>query len=189
MQKKNLFTRVKAYLAPQYSKTVFMAYTSVFIALFIILSYFNISLTPIIEIRLGYFALAVAGLVGGPVMGFFTGALGDLLKMLIVPGTGSFFPGFTLCYAFLGMCYGFLFYKRNITIFRAALGAVCELLMSLFGITTCLSILYHMPWTATFVSRIPKCAAMFFVSTILVFLVVRSLDAALTKAQLISHQR
>ena len=56
MQKKNLFTRVKAYLAPQYSKTVFMAYTSVFIALFIILSYFNISLTPTIEIRFGYFA-------------------------------------------------------------------------------------------------------------------------------------
>lgn len=178
---------LKQYLSPDYSKTLWMAYCGIFIALFIILSYFNISITAIVEIRLGYFALAVAGMVGGPVMGMVTGAAGDLLKMLLVPGQGSFFPGFTLCYAFMGFCYGVIFYKHNITLIRAALGSLVEFITSLFGITTCLSILYGMPWMTTFVTRIPKCVVMFFVSTLLVFIVIKSLHLALTKAQLLGH--
>lgn len=181
----SLFKTFLDYLTPRYSKTVWIAYCGVFIALFILLSYFNISITAIVEIRLGYFALAVSGMIGGPLMGLTVGCLGDLLKMLIVPGQGSFFPGFTMCYAFMGMCYGFIFYKRQITVIRAALGALVEFVTSLFGITTCLSILYGMPWKETFITRIPKCVAMFFVSTLLVFVVIKSLSLALSKSQIL----
>ena len=188
MQKKQFTGKaVKEYLTPGYSKTIFMAYTGIMVALFIILSYFNISITSIIEIRLGYFALAIAGMLGGPLMGFTVGALGDILKMLIVPGAGSFFPGFTICYAIMGFFYGLLFFIKNITVIRAMLGALVEFVVSLFGITTCLSILYGMPWEATFLSRIPKCVAMFFVSTVLVFMVIKTLSTALSKARLLQH--
>lgn len=178
---------LKNYLTPACSRTIWMTYCGVFTALFIILSYFNISITAIIEIRLGYFALAVAGMVGGPFMGMATGALGDLLKMLIVPGQGTFFPGFTICYALMGFFYGLIFYKCNITILRAILASLVEFITSLLGITTCLSILYEMPWLATFTTRIPKCIVMFFVSTVLVFVVIKSLNLALTKAQLLGQ--
>lgn len=188
MQKKQFTGKaLKQYLTPGYPKTTFMAYTGIMVALFIILSYFNISITAIIEIRLGYFALTIAGMLGGPLMGFTVGALGDLLKMLIVPGAGSFFPGFTICYALMGFFYGLIFFKKNITVIRAMLGALVEFLVSLFGITTCLSILYGMPWKATFISRIPKCVVMFFVSTALVFLVIKTLSTALSKARLLQH--
>lgn len=187
MQKKFSGKAIIEYLTPGYPKTTFMAYTGIMVALFIILSYFNISITAIIEIRLGYFALAIAGMLGGPLMGFTAGALGDILKMLIVPGNASFFPGFTICYALMGFFYGLIFFKRNITVVRAMLGAMVEFIVSLFGITTCLSILYGMPWKATFISRIPKCIAMFFVSTVLVFLVIKTLSVALSKARLLQH--
>lgn len=187
MQKNNLLVKTKEYLTPCYPKTNFMAYTGTMTALFIILSYFNISITSIIEIRLGYFALAIAGMLGGPLMGFTVGALGDILKMLLVPGAASFFPGFTICYALMGFFYGIIFFKKHINVLRAMLGALVELVVSLFGITTCLSILYGMPWKATFISRIPKCVVMFFVSTVLVFLVIKSLSNALTKAHLLQH--
>jgi ECF transporter S component (folate family) len=182
------FQSVKDYLSPDYSRTQWLAYCGLMIAMFLLLSYFNIPIAAIIEIRLGYFALAVAGMIGGPVMGLTVGALGDLLKMLIVPGQGSFFAGFTLCYAFMGMCYGFVFYKHTITVFRAVAGALVEFVTSLFGITACLSILYGMPFKETLISRIPKCIAMLFVSSVLIFLVIKSLQLTLNKAHLLGRQ-
>ncbi len=186
-KKQSISAGIKSYLTPGYSKSLWAAYCGVFIAIFIILSSFNISITPLIEIRTGYFALAAAGMVGGPLMGLTVGILGDLLKMLIVPGFGSFFPGFTLCYAFMGACYGFIFYKKNITLIRASLGALVEFITSLFAITGCLSILYGTPYIPTLFSRLPKCIIMLLVSTLTVYLVIKSLSAALHKAQLLGN--
>lgn len=183
----NLVTRVRSYLTPCYSKNLWIAYCGALTAIYLLLSGFNVSITALIEIRFGYFALAVAGMIGGPLMGITVGILGDILKMLIIPGQGSFFFGFTLCYAIMGMFYGLLFYKSRITPFRAVAGALVEFVVGTLGITTCLSILYGTPWKATFISRLPKCSIMILVSAFLMFVIIRALNTALSKAQLLNQ--
>lgn len=165
-------------LLPDMSRTMFLCLTGIFSAMFVLLSYFNIALNQLVEIRLSYLALMMAGMIGGPVMGFTTGILGDVLKMLLVPGAGVYFPGFSLCYAIMGFTYGILFHNHSITVFRAVLGALTEFIVSLFGITGCLCFMYGLPWGPTFISRIPKCTVMLFVSAFLIYVLIKSLSAA-----------
>ena len=186
-QNNSFFTCAKNYLRPPFSKNLWLSYCGALIAIYMLLSYFNVSITTLIEIRFGYFALAIAGMIGGPVMGMTVGALGDILKMLMVPGQGSFFFGFTICYAIMGMCYGYIFYKKNITLPRAVAGSLVEFIIAALGNTTCLSILYGTPWLQTFITRLPKCIAMIFVSAILMFIIIRSLNTALHRAQLLGQ--
>ena len=47
-----------------------------FIALYVVLSFFNIPISSIVEIRIGFLAFIAAGMMGGPVMGFTVGFLG-----------------------------------------------------------------------------------------------------------------
>lgn len=183
----NLVTSVRDYLTPGYSKNLWITYCGALTAIYLLLSGFNISITALIEIRFGYFALAAAGMIGGPLMGITVGVLGDVLKMLIIPGQGSFFFGFTFCYALMGMFYGLLFYKSRITPIRAIAGALVEFVIATLGITTCLSILYGTPWKATFISRLPKCLIMILVSAFLMFVIIRALSTALNKAQLLQQ--
>ena len=61
-----------------------------FIALYVVLSFFNIPISSIVEIRIGFLAFIAAGMMGGPVMGFTVGFLGDMLN----------------CFVFLKLCSG-----------------------------------------------------------------------------------
>ena len=65
-----------------------------FIALYVVLSFFNIPISSIVEIRIGFLAFIAAGMMGGPVMGFTVGFLGDMLN--------CFVTGFSLSYALVG---------------------------------------------------------------------------------------
>lgn len=165
-------------LLPDMSRTMFLCLTGIFSAMFVLLSYFNIAISQLVEIRLSYLALMMAGMIGGPAMGFTTGILGDVLKMLLIPGSGAYFPGFSLCYAIMGFAYGIIFHNHSITVVRAILGALTEFIVSLFGITGCLCIMYGLPWGPTFLSRVPECTVMLFVSAFLIYVLIRSLSVA-----------
>ena len=125
--------RLKECFSIPFKKSIWLAYCGLFIGMYIVLYYCNINITATIQFRLGFLALALSGLIGGPIMGITVGAIGDIISMIVTGGFGqTFFFGFTLSYALMGFLFGLIFYKRNITILRALLGALAEFIISLF---------------------------------------------------------
>ena len=75
--------------------TRILAITAMLAAVSIILSYFKIPLSPLIEIRFTTLPLAIAGYLFAPAIGGMVGLLADVGGYIIAP-TGPFFPGFTI---------------------------------------------------------------------------------------------
>ena len=147
-----------------------------FIALYIVLSYFNIRITENIEIRFAFLSLAMAGYYGGPVMGLIVGAASDLLSMMMTAGMGSaFFFGFTISYALLGFFFGMIFYRKKITGKTAEAAAAVHFLDSITLHTIWLHMMYGMPLKALFVTRLVKAAIMLPIDALLLYLVLRAL--------------
>ncbi|WP_455714585.1 folate family ECF transporter S component [Anaerosporobacter sp.] len=156
-----------------------LIFCALMIAMFIVVSFFDIPITKSIEIRLGFIIIAAASMLGGPIMGLSVGALGDVVKMIIIGGKGSsFFFGFTITYALMGFLFGLVFYKSRITIPRAIAASICEFVISIFLNTYNLSILYGSPYKAEFISRLPKSAIMLVINVFLLFITMRALQAA-----------
>ena len=65
------------------------------LAVSVILSFFKIPLTEVMEIRFANIPVAVAGMLFGPGVGGAVGALSDILGYVVRP-TGPYFPGFTI---------------------------------------------------------------------------------------------
>lgn len=65
-----------------------------------------------LRINLGTIPIMLSGIILGPTIGFFTGAITDLINFLLKP-SGAFFPGFTLVSALTGMIPGLIY--KNIT--------------------------------------------------------------------------
>lgn len=140
-----------------------MVLCAFFIALYIVLYYCNIKITPSIEFRPGYLAIAAAAMYGGPLMGMVVGCMGDIISMLVTGGQGSsFFFGFTFSYALMGLLFGLFLFGGTITVVRAFAAAMVEFL----------------------ISRIPKCAIMLVISTVVLTVVMKALHSAFRRARL-----
>lgn len=91
-----------------------MVLCAFFIALYIVLYYCNIKITPSIEFRPGYLAIAAAAMYGVPLMGMVVGCMGDIISMLVTGGQGSsFFFGFYLQLCFNGIIIWSLPFRRH----------------------------------------------------------------------------
>ena len=104
------------------------------VALYTILSFFTINLSTTWEIGFADLALAVCGMLYGPIPCAVAGAAGDLLGFIVSPN-GGFFPGFTLSAFITGMIYGLLLYNRPVSLKRAALAegiiiVICNLILT-----------------------------------------------------------
>ena len=164
----------------------FIVFTGFFLALYVVLYLCNIVITPMIQFRLSFLAIAVAGLYGGPIMGLIVGVCGDLLAFFSTGGQGAtYFVGFTLSYALIGLLFGFLFYGSKINVTRAIIGAMIEFLVSIFLNTYWLSILYGTSYTPLFITRLPKSLIMIVISSILLFILLRALQSILKRASLL----
>ena len=82
------------------------------LAVSVILSFFKISITEVMEIRFSNLPVAVAGMLFGPGVGCAVGALSDLLGYVVRP-TGPYFPGFTISSALSGVIFGLLLHKKR----------------------------------------------------------------------------
>lgn len=83
----------------------------------ILFLFFSIQITTFIRFSFSFLPLAVSGAMFGPVVGAIVGGLGDILNFLIKP-TGAFFPGFTFNAILTGIIYGFMLYKKPVTLSR-----------------------------------------------------------------------
>ena len=84
--------------------------------------------TPLMKIGLGFAAVAVAAMLYGPAWAALTAALGDLIGALLFP-TGAYFPGFTATAALTGLIFGLFLYRREKSLLRAFLAALCNCLL------------------------------------------------------------
>ena len=166
--------------AKNMSKLKSLVLCGLFIAMYIVLYYCNIVITPTIQFRLSFLVIAAAGLYGGPLMGLTVGLVSDILSMLVTGGQGAaFFFGFTLSYAIMGFLFGLIFYGVKMNIGRAIAGALVEFCVSLLLNTYWLSILYGLPYQTMFLTRIPKCLITLVISVTLLYVFLKAFSKML----------
>ncbi len=85
--------------------------TGMFIAISMIIEKFTINLT-FTKINFAFLAIAVIGMLTGPVMGFTAGLLCDIVGYLANPD-GGFLPMYTLVAGLQGLIYGICLYRKQ----------------------------------------------------------------------------
>ena len=116
----------------------------------------SIPVGPNIRISFGYLALSSAGALLGPAVAPVNGALADLIGHFIKP-TGPYIPGFTLTGIVSGLIYGFMLYRRDITLQRVLvtkllIDVICNILLN----TLWLDIWYGKAFLAILPARMLK---------------------------------
>ncbi len=158
-----------------------LAYAGVLVALNVILARFvSIPVGNILRISIGSVPIILSGLWLGPVTGGICGLLGDLIGCAINGYAPN--PFITVSSVLMGVLpalfKNFLSKKSNAFIgflrFLAVMSPV--FLITSLGITTYgLSVMYGMPFGATFVSRLPQSATMCVVDSFICSLLYRNI--------------
>lgn len=122
----------------------------------IILGFFKLPISNILEIRFSSLPIMIAGWLFGPVVGGIVGGLVDIGGYIIRP-TGPFVPAFTLDTILTGVIFGLILYRKNLSIKRLIVASVINaVIVNMILNTFWLSLLYKMPFMATFIARLPK---------------------------------
>ena len=145
-----------------------------FVAAYVALSFFNLKLTPYLEFRFAFLALAAAAAYGGPMMGMAAGIAGDVVSYFAAPQTGPFFPGFTLSYAILGFGFGLILYRSRITPIRSFMASLFEFVLACTLNTVWLHFMYGMEWKYLFTMRLIKCLVSLGINSVLLFVFMRA---------------
>lgn len=151
-----------------------------FIALYVVLSIFNIPVSSIIEIRIGFLSFIAAGMMGGPVMGFTVGFLGDMLNCFV--RGFAYFPGFSFSYALVGALCGLILYRSRITKMRAVACAFVEFLISVTLTSVWLYFMYGTPLQVLLTTRLIKCSMNFFVNIVVIYVFVEAFQKVVRAA-------
>ncbi len=107
------------------------------IALEIVLSRFCSIQTPIMKIGFAFVALAICGMMFGPLWGGICGAIADFVGVTLFP-TAAFFPGFTLSTALTGVIFGLFLYNKDKSWMNVAIAVALNCL--------CISLLLNTYW-------------------------------------------
>lgn len=111
-------------------------------ALAVIMRNFTVDVTPQLRVGFSMIPNQIVDYLFGPVTGAIFGGVLDVLKFAIKP-TGPFFFGFTFNAMLAGLIYGFIFYKRKLTIWRILIAEGIVALFVNIGLNTLwLSMLY-----------------------------------------------
>ena len=106
---KNIFVMPK--MTPQRLVTI-----AILIALAYVVDQFKITIIPNqLVVGFGFIVNAIMGSITGPVYAFLTGAVEDIITMLLSSNAANFIPLWTLMDAFLSGLYGFFFFGREIS--------------------------------------------------------------------------
>lgn len=97
--------------AKEFSDLRSLTVTAMFIAISMIIEKFTINF-PLFKINFAFLAIAVIGMLCGPVVGFAAGMICDIVGFIANP-TGAFMPVFTLIAGVQGLIYGILLYHKQ----------------------------------------------------------------------------
>ena len=146
-----------------------IVYMALFIALDVVFTRFLSIQTPIIRIGFGFLPISLCSIMFGPIIGGITGAVADIVGMVIFP-SGAYFPGFTLSAFVSGTIYGLVLHKKQISAVRILIAvALIIILVDSIMNTYWLSIITGKAAMALLMPRVIKNLIMFPIQTILIY--------------------
>ena len=150
-------------------KTVVIVFMSMLISMNVLLTHVvPVIKTDIARISFGFIPLSLASMLFGPIIGGFTGALSDILGMIIAP-QGPYFPGFTLNAFLTGAVYGIFLYRKPKTLPRVILAVLCVSVFINIGLNTYwLTILTGKGYLAMLPARIIQNAVTAVIQTVMI---------------------
>lgn len=126
-------------------------------------------------IRIGFSelpAIAVSTLFGPAVGGIFWGMC-DIIKYIVAPD-GPFFPGFTISAAVNGIIYGFVMYKKPVSIPSVFSATLLSKLVVTLGLNTYwLCVLYGNGFIPVLATRVVPAVVMFPINIAVTYVVMR----------------
>ena len=136
-------------------------------AVAIILGFFKIPVTQLIEIRFAMLPIALAGSLFGPVVGGIVGMIADVGGYIVKP-TGPFFPGFTITSLISGVIFGIFLYRQkpgaqHILASQIVYTLVCGILLN----SLWLSMLYGNGFIPVLTARLVKEMVMIPINTLM----------------------
>lgn len=108
-----------------------------------------LNLGEMLKVRLDFAATAVMGFVAGPVASMIAAAVGDVVRYIIKPAGGAFFPGYTLSAAVGGFIYGAFLYKKNKKFFKKK---IVDVAVKCFGAKLCINIFVNLVLNSIWIS-------------------------------------
>ncbi|MHB1391675.1 MAG: folate family ECF transporter S component [Clostridia bacterium] len=117
------------------SKTKTIAFVGLLVAIEIIFTRFLSFQTPIIRIGFGFIPIAFSAIMFGPAIGGLTGAIADIVGMMIFPKS-AYFPGFTLSAFLTGAIYGIFLYRKPVTIVNVSKSVLLITILVDLGLNT-----------------------------------------------------
>lgn len=101
----------------------------------------------LLKIRLDFAATAVMGFVAGPVAAPIAAAVGDVVRYIIKPAGGAFFPGYTLSAAAGGFIYGIFLYKKGkIILKKRTTDIIFKCFLAKFSINLFVNVILNSVW-------------------------------------------
>ncbi len=143
-------------------------------AIGILLGFFKISISQIMEIRFGGLPIGVGSYLFGPAVGAVIGAIADIGGYIVKP-TGPFFPGFTISAIVTGIIFGLVLHKKKVTIWRVFVAELIHTVIVnviLNGIW--LTILYNNAFWAVLGSRLLKQIIMLPIQTAMLYVLLQA---------------
>lgn len=131
--------------------------TAMLLALEIILSRFLSYSVWNSKIGFGFVAVALCGLLFGPVYALILGGLADFLGAVLFP-IGPYFFGFTLTAMLTGLCFGIFLYKKANALKILLCVFINQFILGLVVNSFWIHLLYGTPFSAVLISRIPQSA-------------------------------
>lgn len=157
-------------------KTRVIVLLGLFISMEVILSRFFSIQTPIVRISFAFIPAAISSIMFGPILGGITGALSDIIGMIIFP-QGPYFPGFTLSAFISGSIYGLMLYKKPVSILRTTAAVLFVMLFVNLGLNSVwVYMTTHKAVIAFIIPRIIKNAVMLPVQVILIYVIWNILE-------------
>ncbi|MBJ8326037.1 folate family ECF transporter S component [Streptococcus pacificus] len=145
-------------------------------ALAIVMGFFKLPISQILELRFASHVIAIAGSLLGPVVAMMVGLISDIGGFFIKP-TGPFFPGFTISAALTGLIYGFFLYRKPFSLKRVIMAQVVyTLAISALLNTMWLAILYKLPFYETFIARLFTSAIQLPIHIVILALLLKGID-------------
>ena len=156
---------------------------ALFTALYIILERFLSFQMWNMRIGFAFVALAIAGMLYGPLAAGLVGATGDILGMMLFP-TGPYFPGFTLTAFLTGTVFGLFLHKKQNKERVVCAVAINQIALSLFLQTLWISVTYGASYQALLPTRLTQCLIMIPLQLAVLLLIAKPVTLTARRMQL-----
>ncbi len=117
------------------------------------------------RIGFSFVALAMAGMLLGPVRAGLVGMVADILGLFLFSGS-TFNPGITFTTTCVGILFGVFLYKKPTVIRCITATIIHQLLLSLCMNSLWLALMYGSTWSAMALSRLPQAGLMLVVESV-----------------------